>query len=111
MRITMVKKIKADGSACRKCAEVEARLVESGHLYRIDRTVVADERAPESEGMVLARRHGVDVAPFFIVERDDGSTQVYTVYFRFLREVLQDEASPAQEAAEILDRSSGVDLL
>jgi len=111
MRITMVKKIKADGSPCRKCADVERRLVDAGHLARIDRIVIADERDPQSEGMRLAAGHGVDLAPFFIVERDDGTTQVYTVYFRFLKEVLEGESDAAQEAAEILDRSPGVDLL
>lgn len=111
MRITMVKKIKADGSPCRKCADVERRLAEGGHLERIDRIVIADERDPASEGMQLAARHAVDLAPFFIVERDDGTTQVYTVYFRFLREILEGETDSAQEAAEILDRSPGVDLL
>lgn len=111
MRITMVKKIKADGSPCRKCTDVEQRLAAGGHMHRIDRVVIADERDPGSEGMQLATRHGVDLAPFFIVERDDGDTQVYTVYFRFLREVLEGETDAAQEAAEILDRSPGVDLL
>ena len=111
MRITMVKKIKADGSPCRKCADVERRLADSGHLGNIDRTVIADERDPSSEGMQLAARHSVDLAPFFIVERDDGTTQIYTVYFRFLKEVLEGETDAAQEAAEILERSPGVDLL
>jgi len=111
MRITMVKKIKADGSPCRKCADVEQRLAAGGHLEKIDRIVIADERDPASEGMQLAARHAVDLAPFFIVERDDGTTQVYTVYFRFLKEVLEGETDASQEAAEILDRSPGVDLL
>lgn len=111
MHITMVKKIKADGSPCRKCADVENRLADAGHLRRIDRIVVADERDPASEGMQLAARHKVDLAPFFIVERDDGTTQVYTIYFRFLKEVLEGETDAAQEAAEILEKNTGVDLL
>lgn len=111
MRITMVKKIKADGSPCRKCADVEQRLAAAGYLPRIDQTVIADERDPAGAGMQLAARHGVDLAPFFIVERDDGRTDVYTVYFRFLKEVLEGAADEAQEAAEILERSPGVDLL
>ena len=68
MRITFVKKILADGTPCAKCADVEARLVDAGRMSRIDRVVIADERDPESEGMRLARRHGVATAPFFIVE-------------------------------------------
>lgn len=111
MRITMVKKIKADGSPCRKCSDVERRLADGGHLRRINRLVVADERDPASEGMRLAAHHKVDLAPFFIVEREDGTTEVYTVYFRFLREVLEGETDAAQEAAEILEKGTGVDLL
>jgi hypothetical protein len=111
MRITMVKKIKADGSPCHKCADVERRLADGGHLRRIDRIVVADESDPASEGMQLAARHQVDLAPFFIIEHDDGTTQVHTIYFRFLKEVLEGEADAAQEVAEILEKNTGVDLL
>ena len=44
MRITFVKKIKADGSPCKKCAEVQSRLENDGLIDKIDRTVIADER-------------------------------------------------------------------
>jgi hypothetical protein len=111
MRITMVKKIKADGAPCRKCADVENRLIESGHLRRIHRIVVADERDAVSEGMQLAALHRVDVAPFFIVEKDDGTARIYTVYLQFLKEVLDAEVGAAEEAAEFLDRNPYVDLL
>lgn len=111
MHITMVKKILADGSPCRKCAEVESRLREGGHLQRIDRFVVADERDPAGEGMQLARRHGVDLAPFFIVEDDDGTTRVYTIFLRFLREVLHGGGSTEEEAREIIERGPNLDFL
>ncbi|OGT84844.1 MAG: hypothetical protein A3H91_08865 [Gammaproteobacteria bacterium RIFCSPLOWO2_02_FULL_61_13] len=111
MRITMVKKILADGSPCRKCAEVETRLRDSGHLNRIDSIVIADERDPDSEGQKLARRHGVELAPFFIVEQDDGSTRVYTIFLRFLREVLQGEANASDEVQEIMERGPNLDFL
>ncbi|MGH8579668.1 MAG: hypothetical protein ACREVK_05930 [Gammaproteobacteria bacterium] len=51
--ITLVKKITADGLPCRKCAEVEVRLRESGLWARIDRVVIADKRDSDSEGMRL----------------------------------------------------------
>ncbi len=51
MHITFVKKIKADGNPCRKCAEVQSRLEKDGHIDKIDRTVIADERDTDSEGM------------------------------------------------------------
>jgi len=88
MNITFVKKLKSDGTPCKKCLDVEKRLVKSGHINRIDRIVIADERDPESEGMKLAFQHRVDKAPFFIVE-DAGETVVYTIYMRFLKEVLE----------------------
>jgi hypothetical protein len=85
LRITLVKKIKADGSPCRKCAEVVERLDKAQLLARIDRVVVADERNPDSEGMQLAGRYNVDRAPFFIVEDNNGGERIYTSFFRFLR--------------------------
>ena len=89
MHITFVKKIKADGEPCRKCAEVEKRLTDAGLMARIDAVVIADERDPASPGMALATKHQVAVAPFFVVDDDGGDERVYTVYFQFLKEVLQ----------------------
>ncbi|MBF8268585.1 MAG: hypothetical protein HW386_294 [Gammaproteobacteria bacterium] len=95
MHIRFVKKIKADGNPCRKCIEVEQRLKDAGLLSRIDQIVVADEADPQSEGMRLAREYKVETAPFFIVENEVGATAVYTIYFKFLKEVLQ--LDPAQK--------------
>lgn len=89
MKITLVKKIKADGSPCAKCADVENRLVKGDHMLSIDEVIVADERDPDSKGMQLARQYSVELAPFFIVESDSGQIEIYTVYFKFLKEVLQ----------------------
>lgn len=111
MHITMVKKIKADGSPCRKCAEVEARLRDAGLQDRIDRIVIADERDVDSEGMALARQHAVNLAPFFIIRDEDGSERVYTVYFRLLKEVLQKPASEQEEIADIMDNNPDLDFL
>ncbi len=87
-RVTLVKKVKADGSACRKCADVLERLEHDGLMGAIDRVVVADEGDPCSEGMRLAARHGVARAPFFLVEDESGRTRVHTVYFQLRRELL-----------------------
>ena len=89
MVIKFVKKIKADGNPCRKCADVEQRLREAGYYDKIDQIVIADETNPDSEGMLLARRYNVETAPFFIVEDDNGRIEIYTIYFKFLKEVLQ----------------------
>jgi hypothetical protein len=103
MHITMVKKILADGTPCRKCQEVESRLRESGHFGRIDKTVIADERDPGSEGMLLAAKHRVKLAPYFIVTDDQGVETIYTVYFRFLNEVLNARSSESDEVTEIMN--------
>lgn len=88
MKITMVKKILADGSPCRKCADVMAKLEQSGHIERIDEIVVADENNPDSAGMKLAREYEVDRAPFFIVQEDNRAAKIYTVYYKLVLEVL-----------------------
>jgi hypothetical protein len=103
MKITMVKKIFADGSPCKKCGEVEEKMRAAGQLERIDRTVIADESNDQSEGMILAAAHAVDRAPFFIVERDGQPAQIYTVYFKFVKEVLDAETSEEDEIAEIMN--------
>nr|WP_271407808.1 hypothetical protein [Pseudomonas sp. Q1-7] len=55
MRITLVKKVLADGQDCRKCRDVMERLERGGHLDRIDRILVADERNPASAGWLAGR--------------------------------------------------------
>ncbi len=85
----MVKKINTDGSPCRKCAEVEQRLNDARLMDKIDTIVIADESNPESEGMRLASKHQVKLAPFFIVERDGQDAEIYTVYFKLVKEVLE----------------------
>ncbi|MFO1435633.1 MAG: hypothetical protein U1F34_04480 [Gammaproteobacteria bacterium] len=111
MHITFVKKIKEDGSACRKCAEVQKKLEDSGQIGRIDEIIIADERDPGSTGMQLAAKYGVDTAPFFIVREADGSERVYTIYFKFAKEVLDRQESAVDEAKELLDRNPGLDFL
>ncbi|MFT5421625.1 MAG: hypothetical protein ACI9D5_002383 [Candidatus Endobugula sp.] len=88
MKITFVKKIFADGSPCKKCGEVIAKMEAGDQLRFIDQVVVADEGNAESEGMLLAAQHEVAKAPFFIVEHDNGEIDIYTIYFKFVKEVL-----------------------
>lgn len=110
MKITFVKKILASGEPCPKCADVEARLVKSGQRDRIDETIIADERDPASAGMVLARKLDVQRAPFFVVE-EDGEQQVYTVYFKFAKEVLGKQSSATDQAKEILNDNPDLDYI
>jgi len=109
-RIVMVKKIMADGSPCAKCDEIEQRLRRDGWAARIERTVIADERHADSEGMQLARRHGISLAPFFIVS-GDGGEHVYTSYLKLVREIFAAPTSAREETAELLQRNPDLDYL
>ena len=110
VHITLVKKILANGEPCRKCRDVEARLHRSGHWARIDEVLIADERDPQSAGMQLATELGVELAPFFVVA-DQDQRQVYTVYYKFVKEVLEGSVSKQQVAAEILADNPDLDYL
>lgn len=94
MTITMVKKRLASGAPCAKCAQADEVLARRGHTGRIDRVVWAEEGDPASEGMRLSALHGVETAPFFLVEDAQG-TRVITSVTGLLREVL--EVDPASE--------------
>lgn len=111
MRISMIKKIKADGKPCRKCVEIEQRLLEAGLLGKIDRIIIADERDPESEGLRLATQYNIDRAPFFLVEQEGASPQIYTVYLKFVKEVLGTAAAEHDEIKEIMDNNPDLDFL
>lgn len=110
MRITFVKKILANGEPCGKCADVSSRLERDGYLGRIDRTVIADERDPESEGMRLARDLGISRAPFFMVE-EDSKTSVYDIYFKFVNEVMKAKTSDVESARDLLHQNPDLDLI
>ena len=87
-KITFVKKIFADGSPCKKCGEVMEKMEAADQMRFIDTVVVADEADAESLGMLLAKQYDVSKAPFFIVEQVDGQVDVYTIYFKLVKNVL-----------------------
>ena len=103
MEITMVKKVFADGSACKKCAEIEYKMREADQLKLIDHTVIAYEADDQSQGMLLAAQFSVDRAPFFIVERDGQEPEIYTSYFKFVKEVLNQKTTEDEEIQEIMN--------
>lgn len=111
MKITLVKKILADGSPCKKCADVLGKLEESGYMSRIDEVIVADERDKSSAGMVIAKELNVDRAPFFVVENEGSAPQVYTVYLKFVKEVLEQKTSEQDELKEIMQNNPDMDFL
>src|SRR5262245_22119237 len=108
-QITFVKKILADGQPCGKCRDVEERLTEGDHWQAIDCVVVADERDSQSPGMQLATRLGVDRAPFFVVEYGD-KTVVYTVFLKFVKEVLG-RSNDNADAELLLASNPDLDLI
>jgi hypothetical protein len=87
-KITFVKKIFANGSPCKKCGEVIDKMEAANQMRFIDEVVIADEADPESQGMLLAKQYDVSKAPFFIVEDKDGDIEIYTIYFKLVKDVL-----------------------
>lgn len=111
MKITLVKKILADGSPCKKCGDVLNKLESSGQMQFIDEVLVADERDMQSPGMELANKLGVNRAPFFVVERDGQEPEVHTVYFKFVKEVLDQKTSEKDELKEIMNDNPDLDFI
>ncbi|HSC87291.1 MAG TPA: phosphoadenylyl-sulfate reductase [Polyangiaceae bacterium] len=106
MRITMVKKRLLNGEACPKCIQAQDMLERRGLASRIDRTVWAQEGDAESEGMQLSQKHGVAVAPFFLVEKDDGTTEVVTSALKLMKDYLGGASADVPREAAAVDRAS-----
>jgi phosphoadenosine phosphosulfate reductase len=103
MQITMVKKRLENGEPCQKCAQAEDLLRRRGLWARIDQVVIADAADPASPGFQLAERHGVDLAPFFIVNA--GGTEIlYTSVLKLIAEVLNPKADAGEAPAPVLAR-------
>jgi phosphoadenosine phosphosulfate reductase len=94
MHVTMVKKRLASGEPCQKCMQAEQMLRARGAWDRVDQVVWAVEDEPESEGMQLARRYGIEQAPFFVVEEGNGAKVTYRSVLKLLRERF--EAPPSR---------------
>ena len=89
--ITMVKKLLPDGSACRKCNEIQQRLKDDGLEQHIDDVLYMDPNAPGIDrGTQLAMQHSVKTAPFFVVrteDEDDAREDVYVAYLKMKKNV------------------------
>lgn len=105
MKITLVKKILADGSPCKKCGDVLTKLEASGQLSRIDAVEIVDENNPDTKGMELAKRYDVHRAPFFVVEQEGKDAEIYTVYMKFVKEVLEQQVNESDELKEIVENN------
>jgi len=107
VQITMVKKRLASGEPCEKCAQTEELLRRRGLWEKIDEVVWAIEGEDDSPGFVIARRHGIDVAPFFVIRDAGGEETVLTSPLRLIRQYFpaaprtaskpSDEAEPRAE--------------
>mmetsp|Transcript_3112 Transcript_3112/g.4856 ORF Transcript_3112/g.4856 Transcript_3112/m.4856 type:complete len:132 (+) Transcript_3112:84-479(+) len=102
--VTFVKKVYADGSTCQKCDFVWKQIVKDDLVAKIDRIVVADERDMSSEGIVLATKHKVTRAPFFVVIDDakPEEEKIYDVYFKLKKEVFDQESGEKEKNEEII---------
>jgi hypothetical protein len=97
----MVKKALAGGEDCRKCEEATEFLKARGLWDRVDEIVWAIEDDPDSPGMELGRRHGVERAPFFIVRDGQGEPAIYTSVLQLIRERLGTTVSATEQAQAI----------
>ena len=97
MHVTMVKKVLLDGSPCDKCLKAEELLKRRSLWEKIDEVVLALEADPDSPGMRLAARHGVELAPFFVV-KDAAGERVYTSVMEVVRDRLAPNDGAGSEA-------------
>ena len=100
MKITMVKKILTGGSPCEKCRQSEVLLKNRALWDKISEVVTADEDDPGSPGMLLAKKHSVKLAPFYIVQKPAGEETVFTSTLKLIKEVLTAEAPRGPESGK-----------
>jgi hypothetical protein len=100
VHIIMVKKKMADGTDCRKCAEVTEFLKTRGLWDRIDEIVWARENDPSSPGAQLGTLLGVERAPFFVV-RDDAGEKVYRSVLQLIQERFGESVSTSERARDV----------
>lgn len=100
MHITMVKKRLSDGRPCDKCGQAENMLRDRGLWKHINEVVWALEGDSESEGMVLSAKHGVSVAPFFIVKQSSGDEDIHTSVLAFMRACFPKASKRKKEAPD-----------
>ncbi len=80
-------------------------------MKHIDEVLVADERDTQSAGMLVAAEHKVNRAPFFVVEEDGQPAKIYTVYFKFVKEVLAQKTNEKEELKEIMNDNPDLDFI
>jgi phosphoadenosine phosphosulfate reductase len=86
-KVTMVKKLLQSGEPCAKCAQAEEMLRARGVWDQIDRVVWVKEGDPASPGALLAQKYGVELAPFFIIERPGKTDEVVQSTLKLIKEL------------------------
>jgi hypothetical protein len=102
-RVLFVKKILADGRACRKCRDIDERLHRDGLAHRVDDTLVIHEEEPVGPGARLADSHGVKRAPFFVLRYPDGREHVIESYLAFKR-WFSDSETTTHDLADMVEQ-------
>jgi phosphoadenosine phosphosulfate reductase len=97
-KITMVKKLLLSGEPCAKCAQAEDMLRGRGVWDQIDEVVWAKEGDPESPGARLGRQHGVDLAPFFVIERPGLEAEVVESTLKLIKLIKDPGSVPGASA-------------
>lgn len=92
----MVKKQLASGQPCEKCAQAEEMLRRRSLWERIDQVIWAVEGDDSSAGALEAAKHGVELAPFFVIRGEDGQETVVTSALRLVKQYLG--SAPEAEA-------------
>jgi phosphoadenosine phosphosulfate reductase len=86
-KITMVKKLLDSGEPCAKCVQAEEMLRARGVWDQIDDVVWAKEGDGESPGALLARKYGVELAPFFVIERAGEPDEVVQSTLKLIKDL------------------------
>ena len=108
-RVVMVKKRLENGAPCRKCIQAEEMLRRRELWDTIDEVMIADESDATSAGMVLAKKFGIEIAPFFVVG-DVGREQVFDSVIKVSKEVLG-KKQQAQLAAGLREKAGLLEVL
>jgi phosphoadenosine phosphosulfate reductase len=115
-KVIMVKKLLASGEPCAKCTRAEELLKSRGVWEQIDEVVWAKEGDPTSAGALLARKHEVELAPFFIIQEEGQPDRVFTSTLQLVNEVKAARAaaptlSGSMTAVEVAEKPPAPSLL
>ena len=71
-----------------------------GLWQRIDEVVWAEEGNPDSAGGKLAEQYGVEIAPFFLVEKE-GEVVLYKSAIKFMKELVKAEGTATTQKDQL----------